>query len=80
MLYSIGCKLSDHQPEDYRTRDAIDRQKAEVFNNFKHFNKSVIVCFFDLPSTNTKIISQYRITYTPHSDLNSVPLYETERT
>ena len=48
MLYSIGCKLSDHQPEDYRTRDAIDRQKAEVFNNFKHFNKSVFIDFIIL--------------------------------
>ena len=28
--------------------------------------------------TNTKIIIQYRLTYTPCSDLNSVPLYEIE--
>ena len=32
-----------------------------------------------LPSTNSKLISQYRLTYTLCSDLNSVPLYESER-
>ena len=58
MLYSIGCKLSDHQPKDYRIRDAIDKQKAEILNYFKHLVKSVIVSFFDLPLTNTKIINQ----------------------
>ena len=65
MLYSTGCKLSDCQPEDYRIRDAIDRQKAEVLNYFKHFNKSVLLDFFYLSISNTKIISQYRLTYTP---------------
>ena len=78
MLYSIGCKLSDRQPEDYRIRDAIDRQKAEVFNYFKHLDKSVLINSFHLPLTNTKIINQYRLTYTPCGDLNSLPFYVTE--
>ena len=39
----------------------------------------MIVSFFDLSLTNTEIISQYRLTYTPHSGLNSLPLYEIER-
>ena len=44
----------------------------------KHLVKSVIISFFDLPFTNTKIISQYRSPYTPCGDLNSLPLYVTE--
>ena len=42
MLYSIGCKLSDRQPEDYRIRDAIDRQKAEVFKFYQTFQETSV--------------------------------------
>ena len=44
----------------------------------KHLDKSVLMHLFKFPFTNTKIIIQYRLTYTPYSDLNSVPLYEIE--
>jgi hypothetical protein len=44
----------------------------------KHLDKSVLMHLFKFPFTNTKIIIQYRLTYTPCSDLNSVPLYEIE--
>ena len=82
MLYCIGCKLSDGEPESKKTWDIIDVsefEKLKVFYFLKHFDKSVIVSFFDLSLTNTEIISQYRLTYTPHSGLNSLPLYEIER-
>ena len=42
----------------------------------KHLDKSVLMHLFKFPFTNTKIIIQYRLTYTPCSDLNSVPLYD----
>ena len=51
--------------------------KLLFFNFSKHLDKSVLISFFDLPFTNTKIISQYRLTYTLCSGLNSVPLHET---
>ena len=38
----------------------------------KHLEKSVFVSFFHLPSMNTKIINQYRLTYTLCSGLNHV--------
>ena len=38
----------------------------------KHSNKSVLQKFFYLLLINTKIINQYRITYTPCSGLNHV--------
>ena len=82
MLYCIGCRLSDREPESKKTWDIIDVsefQKLKVFCFLKHIDKSVLISFFDLPFTNTKIISQYRLTYTPHSGLNSLPLYEIER-
>ena len=44
----------------------------------KHLDKSVLMHLFKFPFTNTKIIIQYRLTYTPCSDLNSVSLYVTE--
>ena len=46
---------------------------------FKHLVKSVFLNSFHLPSTNTKLIDQYRLTYTLCSGLNSLPLYEIER-
>ena len=46
----------------------------------KHLDKSVLMHLFKFPFTNTKIINQYRITYTLCGDLNSVSLYESERT
>ena len=82
MLYCIGCKLSDGEPESKKTWYIIDVsefEKLKVFYFLKHLDKSVIVSFFDLSLTNTEIISQYRLTYTPHSGLNSLPLYEIER-
>ena len=45
----------------------------------KHLDKSVLFKPFHIQLTNAKIINQYRITYTLCSDLNSVPLYESER-
>ena len=53
------------------------------FNNFSSSNYSLNRCLFKpfhLLLTNTKIINQYRLTYTLCSELNSVPLYESERT
>ena len=38
----------------------------------KHLDKSVLMHLFKFLFTNTKIIIQYRLTYTPCSDLNSV--------
>ena len=68
MENDLGCKL------------VFSRQKISVYYTLKHPNKSVFVSFFHLPSMNTKIINQYRLTYTLCSDLNSVSLYESERT
>ena len=57
----IGCQFWYLQTEDLRIWE-INKQK---FLNFhEHLDKSVIIRFFHLPSTNTKIISQYRRTYT----------------
>ena len=63
---SIDCKIGDFQTE------------SNVIMLHKHLNKSVLMHLFKFPFTNTKIIIQYRLTYTPCSDLNSVPLYEIE--
>ena len=65
---SIGCKIGNFQTE------------SNVIMLHKHPNKSVLFKLFHLLSTNPKLISQYRLTYTLCSDLNSVPLYESERT
>ena len=64
---SIDCKIGNFQTED------------NVIMLRKHIDKSVLMHLFKFPFTNTKIINQYRITYTFCSDLNSVPLYESER-
>ena len=53
-------------------------KNISVYYTPKHPNKSVLMYLFKFPFTNTKIINQYRITYTFYSDLNSVPLYEIE--
>ena len=45
----------------------------------KHLDKSVLMHLFKFLFTNTKIIIQYRLTYTPCSDLNSVLSHTTER-
>ena len=63
---SIDCKIVDFQTE------------GNVIMLHKHLDKSVLMYLFKFPFTNTKIIIQYRLTYTPCSDLNSVPLYEIE--
>ena len=60
MENSIGCKTGNFQTE------------GNVIMLHKHLEKSVFVSFFHLPSMNTKIINQYRITYTPCSGLNHV--------
>ena len=67
MENSIDCKIGDFQTE------------GNVIMLHKHLDKSVFVSFFHLPSMNTKIINQYRLTYTLCSGLNSVSLYESER-
>ena len=64
---SIGCKIGNFQTE------------GNVIMCHKHLDKSVLMHLFKFPFTNTKIIIQYRLTYTLCSDLNSVPLYESER-
>ena len=77
MLYCIGCRLSDREPESKKTWDIIDVsefQKLKVFCFLKHIDKSVLMYLLKLLFTNTKIISQYRTTYTPYGGLNSVPL------
>ena len=58
MLYCIGCKLSDGEPESKKTWDIIDVsefEKLKVFYFLKHFDKSVIVSFFDLSLTNINV-------------------------
>ena len=89
LIYTDG--YSNHYGCVWRTVLAVNsgicKQKIWEFENSKllflnffiQLNKSVLISFFDLPFTNTKIISQYRLTYTPHSGLNSLPLYEIER-
>ncbi len=64
---SSDCKIGNFQTE------------GNVIMLLKHSNKSVFESFFYLPSTNTKLISQYSLTYTLCGDLNSVSLYESER-
>ena len=71
MLYCIGCKLSDGEPESKKTWDIIDVsefEKLKVFYFLKHFDKSVLLDSFNLPLTNTKIINQYRSPYIPLSN------------
>jgi len=63
---SIGCKIGNFQTE------------SNVIMLLKHPNKSVLFKPFYLQLANAKLINQYRLTYTPCSDLNSVPLYEIE--
>ncbi len=48
------------------------RQKSNVPMLFKHPNRSVLFKLFHLLSTNPKLISQYRLTYTLYSGLNHV--------
>lgn len=46
MLYCIGCKLSDGEPESKKTWDIIDVsefEKLKVFYFLKHFDKSVLL-------------------------------------
>ena len=68
MENDIGCKL------------IFSRQKISVYYIPKHLDKSVLMHLFKFPFTNTKIVNQYHITYTLCSGLNSVSLYESERT
>ena len=67
MENSIGCKTGNFQTE------------GNVIMLHKHFDKSVLFKPFYLQLANAKLINQYRLTYTPHSGLNSLPLYEIER-
>ena len=55
-----GFKLGFSQTEDI----------YEVRIYFKHLIKSVFISLFNLPLTNTKLISQYNKTYTLRSGLN----------
>ena len=57
---SIGCKIGNFQTE------------SNVIMILKHPNKSVLFKLFHLLSTNPKLISQYRLTYTLYSGLNHV--------
>ena len=57
---SIGCKIGNFQTE------------SNVIMLLKHPNKSVLFKLFHLLSTNPKLISQYRLTYTLYSGLNHV--------
>ena len=57
---SIGCKIGNFQTE------------SNVIMLLKHPNKSVLFKLFYLLSTNPKLISQYRLTYTLYSGLNHV--------
>ena len=66
MLYCIGCRLSDREPESKKTWDIIDVsefQKLKVFCFLNHIDKSVSMNCIHLPLTNTKIINQYRSPY-----------------
>ena len=75
MLYCIGCRLSDREPESKKTWDIIDVsefQKLKVFCFLKHIDKSVFINSFHLPLTNTKIINQYRSPYTPLSNFHHI--------
>ena len=66
MENDLGCKL------------VFSRQKISVYYTPKHPNKSVLFKPFYLQLANAKLINQYRLTYTPCRELNSVPLYEIE--
>ena len=57
---SIGCKIGNFQTE------------SNVIMLLKHPNKSVLFKLFHLLSTNPKLISQYRLTYTLYSGLKVV--------
>ena len=57
---SIGCKIGNFQTE------------SNVIMLHKHPNKSVLFKLFHLLSTNPKLISQYRLTYTLYSGLKAV--------
>ena len=46
--------------------------QTDIYYIPKHFNKLVFINFIDLLSTNPKLISQYRLTYTLYSGLNHV--------
>ena len=50
----------------------------EIRMYFKHLIKSVFMSLFNLPLTNTKLISQYPITYTLYSDFDRLQFYVTE--
>ena len=63
---------------DFECKLVFSRQKISVYYTPKHPNKSVLFKPFYLQLANAKLINQYRLTYTPCSDLNSVPLYEIE--
>ena len=63
---SIGCKIGNFQTE------------SNVIMLLKHPNKSVLFKLFHLLSTNPKLISQYRLTYTLYSGLNRLQVYVTE--
>ena len=60
MENSIDCKIGNFQTE------------SNVIMLHKHPNKSVLFKLFHLLSTNPKLISQYRLTYTLYSGLNYV--------
>ena len=57
---SIGCKIGNFQTE------------SNVIMLHKHSNKSVLQKSFYFLLINTKIINQYRLTYTMYSGLNDV--------
>ena len=63
-----GFKLGFSQTEDI----------YEIRMYFKHLIKSVFMSLFNLPLTNTKLISQYPITYTLYSDFDRLQFYVTE--
>ena len=60
MENSIGCKIGNFQTE------------SNVIMLHKHSNKSVLQKSFYFLLINTKIINQYRLTYTMYSGLNDV--------
>ena len=64
---SIDCKIVNFQTE------------GNVIMLHKHPNKSVLFKLFHLLSTNPKLISQYRLTYTLYSGLNHVNYLKKER-
>ena len=60
MENSIDCKIGDFYTE------------GNVIMCYKHLDKSVLMHLFKFPFTNTKIIIQYRLTYTMYSGLNDI--------